>query len=201
MYIPGKWNMDYTDDIHHFIKEFGFASIISNDLEASHLPLLLLPNEGDKGVLYGHFSNTNTHFKSIDKSKVLAIFTGPHAYISPTWYDKSPAVPTWNYAVVHVSGKLELTGDETTSTMLEALINKYEPQLLINGVIPAEFKAKLSKGIIGFKITISKLQGKEKLGQHRSKADQLGVVAALEKSTNTDEIELLKYMQSRHIGS
>ena len=200
MHIPDKWNMGSLDKIHQFISEFGFATIISNDLEASHLPLISFPNEGSNGVLYGHFSKTNSHFKSINNSKVLVIFSGPHAYISPTSYDKKPAVPTWNYSAVHVSGIIEFTDDETTSSMLEALVSKYEPQLQSNNVIPDEFKDKLSKGITGFKITISQLEGKEKLGQHRSIEDQLGVTATLAKSVKTDEIELLKYMKSRNIG-
>ncbi len=201
MHIPDKWQMDSIAKLHGFMKEFGFALIVSSDLEASHLPLLLCAEQGKKGVLYGHFSRSNSHWQSLVNSQVVVVFSGPHSYISPTWYAVKPAVPTWNYSAVHATGTFELTDNDTTSHMLEATINKYEPSLLDNGgFIPKEFKAKLSKGIVGFKITISKLQGKDKLGQHRSNEDQQGVARQLAMSSDYEAQKLYRYMKIHQLG-
>ncbi len=211
MHTPEKWQMGSAEKIQKFMQEFGFATLVSNSstssklisgsLEASHLPLLLMPDEGEHGVLYGHFARANAHYKAVDNEQVLAIFSGPHAYISPTWYESYPAVPTWNYSAVHASGVLELTDDDTTASILTATINKYEPSLLADGgFIPDEFKAKLSKGIIGFKITIKQLQAIEKLGQHRATSDQQGVSAALSSSDNLEAKLLFNYMSRHNVG-
>lgn len=95
-------------------------------------------------------------------------------------------------------GIAELTDDETTANMLQATIDKYDPSL---PAIPEEFKAKLSKGVVGVKITIASLQGKEKLGQHSSSADQLGVTSALAKATDFDAKQLYQYMQDNNMGT
>lgn len=124
MHIPDKWNMGSIEKIHQFIAEFGFAALVSNNLEASHIPMLLSKEEGEFGVIYGHFARSNPHWKSIKNTDVLAIFSGPHSYISPTWYETQPSVPTWNYSAVHVVGSIQLTDDETTLKTLEQTIEK-----------------------------------------------------------------------------
>lgn len=195
MHIPEKWKINSNLEIHNFIKEYGFAAVISDDLEASHLPLLL-KEEGENGTLYGHFARTNHHWKLADGAKVLVIFSGPHSYISPTWYQTSPAVPTWNYSAVHATGIIQLTDSETTLKTLDETVKKYEPNL----AIPKDFKSKLSKGIVGFKICIDSLQGKEKLGQHKSTEDQLGVASALSKADSLESQLLYEYMVNRGVG-
>ncbi|QLE85355.1 FMN-binding negative transcriptional regulator [Shewanella sp. Scap07] len=196
MHIPDKWKINSDIEIQNFIKEYGFAAVISNDLEASHLPLLIKENEGENGTLYGHFARTNQHLKAANGAKVLVIFSGPHSYISPTWYHASPAVPTWNYSAVHVTGIIHLTDQETTLTTLDETVKKYEPNL----TIPEDFKSKISKGIVGFKINIESLQGKQKLGQHRSTEDQLGVTSALSKTKSLESQLLYQYMVNRGVG-
>ncbi|MEH6465623.1 MAG: FMN-binding negative transcriptional regulator [Shewanella psychromarinicola] len=201
MQVPDKWDMGSKESIHQFIRQYGFASVVSTDLDGSHLPLLLVSSEGEDGTLYGHFARSNSHWKNIANTKVLCIFNGPHAYISPTWYDSHPAVPTWNYSVVHAKGIIELTDDATTAQVLESTIQQYEPALLQSGgFIPDDYQQKLAKGIVGFKIVIDELQGKQKLGQHRNQSDQQGVVKGLSLSNRTDEKQLLDYMISNNIG-
>ncbi|UJF21542.1 FMN-binding negative transcriptional regulator [Shewanella sp. OMA3-2] len=206
MHVPEKWQMNSSTDMHQFIAQHGFAVVVSSNLEASHIPLILKAEEGEHGVLYGHLARSNPHWQDIIDSTVLCIFNGPHAYISPTWYHAFPAVPTWNYSVVHAKGAVELTDDETTLAILETTIQKYEPSLLTptpencEGFIPKQFQDKLAKGIVGFKIVITELQGKQKLGQHRSSLDQKGVVEGLSKSPGIDEQQLLKYMINQNIA-
>lgn len=196
MHIPEKLKMNSYEEIQEFIKNYSFAAVISADLEASHLPLIFKSSEGEMGTLYGHFARTNPHWKLVDSSEVLVIFSGPHSYISPTWYESKPAVPTWNYSAVHVRGIARLTDKNITLDALDETVKKYEPNLSI----PEDFKSKLSNGIIGFKIEVSSIEGKEKLGQHRSKADQLGVVAALSSGQNLESQQLYQYMLNKNIG-
>lgn len=198
MHVPTKWDMGSVQRIHQFINEYGFASIISKDLNSSITPLILDSNEGDYGVLYGHFARSNQHSKTINGQSVLTIFSGPHSYISPSWYAAAPAVPTWNYAAVHAQGVLEFLDAAETISILDKTIAKYEPGL--QPVIPEDYKAKLVHGIVGFKIVLTQLEGKEKLGQHRSLADQQGISAALKDSTNPGATELYAYMRAHNIG-
>ena len=117
--------------------------MISDDLEASHLPLLLDENEGEKGTLYGHFSRANHHWKRL-MEQMLIFF--PHSYISPTWYKTSPAVPTWNYSAVHVIGTVQLIDEGTTLKTLDETV-----KIRSTVIISESFKTKLSKGIVGLK--------------------------------------------------
>ncbi|PMG78061.1 transcriptional regulator [Shewanella sp. 10N.286.51.B7] len=197
MYIPKNLQMESLEQIHDFIDEFSFAILTTQDLTASHLPLLLKRDEGELGTLYGHLAKANSHWKAFDTQAILAVFSGPHGYISPTWYDSYPAVPTWNYAAVHVKGHISLTSSEDTLQILSDTIQYYEPSLTESGgFIPEEYKQKLAKAIVGFKIEITHAEGKLKLGQHRSEADQLGVLNGLAKSSRMDDKALLAYTKS-----
>lgn len=196
MYISNKWKMNSLQDMHDFIFENGFATLISEALEASHLPLILNQDEGEFGALYGHFARANSHWQKIDGSRILVIFSGPHAYISPSWYELKPAVPTWNYSAVHVLGTASLTDEDLTLEFLDKTVKRYDPEL----VIPEQYRLNLSRGIVGFKINIESIQGQEKLGQHRSNEDQLGVKNALSSHKELEERLLYQYMIKRDIG-
>ncbi len=199
MHIPAKWQMDSIEHMHQLIENYGFATLVSSNLNASLIPLLLETSVGDKGTLFGHLSKANTHWQEIDGQRVLAIFNGPHAYISPTWYASKPAVPTWNYATVHVYGKVELTEPLITIDILNKTIQKYEPSLMQRSdVLDEAYRDKLLKGIVGFKIIIDDIQGKEKLGQHRSIEDQEGVLKGLStRKENSDALQLFDYMMEK----
>lgn len=186
-----------------FIHEFGFGVIVSNvnGLSATHLPFVLQSNEGEQGVLYAHCAKANPLWKSIEGQNVLVIFTGPHAYISPSWYNTKPAVPTWNYTAVHAYGVASLLNPQDTLKTVDQVVEKYEPQLLVDrDIVTDTIKHKMLAGIVGFKIELRKLQGKLKLGQHRSKDDQAGVYKTLSSSGNSNDLALAKYMQKINIG-
>ncbi len=183
-----------------FIDEFSFGIIVSKSLDATHLPFLI-EQEGKYGVLYSHFAKSNLQWKNIDNEEVLIIFNGYHSYISPTWYKTKPAVPTWNYVAVHTYGTVRLIDDSQTIEILGKRVKKFEPSLQNNKeIIPSEFRDKLSTGVICFKIEITKLEGKLKLGQQRSNEDQKGVVKGLQEQDNTDAQALVKYMLEHKIG-
>lgn len=201
MYIPASNRMANLESEHAFIQQFGFAVVVGNDLTATHIPLLLDKSRGDFGVLVGHMARANKHWEVLHGGTVLAIFSGPHAYISPTYYAEGPAVPTWNYAAVHATGKFTLVDEQRTLDIVEATTKKYEPKSeLSHQRITDEIKKRLVKAIVGFEIVITDLQGKQKLGQQRSMADQNGVFRALKNSSKLEGRALAEYMEQVQLG-
>lgn len=199
MYIPNSLQMEPRFKAHQFINENGFAALVSQSLESTHLPFLLAPEEGEFGTLYSHIARANIHWQNFDGQQVLVIFNGPHSYISPTWYASGPAVPTWNYAAVHVYGTCEILNEQQTLNVVNKTVEKYEPSLLKNNeLMPEDYRQKLAKAIVGFKVSISKIDAKHKLGQQRNKEDQAGVFEGLKASDDHDSKGLARYM--RHVG-
>ena len=200
MHTPNKWKMT-PERVSQFIKTYSFALMIDREFEATHLPLVYKPDEGEFGTLYGHVSRANRHGKSLQDTRVLVVFNGPHSYISPTWYSEKPAVSTWNYAAVHAQGKVEYLDDDNTLACLDELISQYEPNILNDtSLLPADYQAKLLRGIVGIKIELDSIQAKEKLGQHKSAADQQGVVTGLRADKHPDAQALLRYMLKHDVG-
>lgn len=147
-------------------------------------------------------AKANSHHKELQGQRILVIFNGPHAYISPCWYASQPAVPTWNYIAVHCYGKFELLSDDDNQSAMEELVSKYEPSLLDNPeIMPADYQQRLRQAVVGFKVVVDEILAKEKLGQHRKQEDQQGVYAALQNSPSADARLLAAYMQKRHKGT
>ncbi|WP_446469117.1 FMN-binding negative transcriptional regulator [Xenorhabdus stockiae] len=202
MYTPHKMQMQDREDITKFISTYSFGLLVSPSLTGTHLPLVLNPDEGEYGTLYGHISKANPHWKELENQPVLAVFTGPHAYISPTWYESEHAVPTWNYTAVHCYGVTKFLNGNETQSALEDLVNKYEPGLMNNTeLMPEEYLNKQRQAIVGFKIIITKIDAKEKLGQHKNQGDQRGVFSSLKESKIPDNKELANYMKVRNVGT
>ncbi len=190
-------------DKYQFIEEFGFGVMISSDdaLSATHLPFVLHADEGEQGVLYAHCAKANPHWKNLEGQNILVIFTGPHGYISPSWYISKPAVPTWNYTAVHAYGVASLLNPQNTLKAVDQIVEKYEPQLLVErDIVTDQIKYKMLAGIVGFKIELTKLEGQLKLGQNKNQDDQVGVYNALTHSSNLDNLILAKYMQKLNMG-
>lgn len=201
MYIPKSTELLDQTAILDIINSHGFGLMISPTLDVSHLPLIYEPSEGDKGVLYGHMAKANEHWRGLDGEKVLIVFSGPHAYISPTWYASKPAVPTWNYVAVHCFGRVELMDKQCTAESMNKLISKYDPIILGDAeFMPEEYLNRLSEAIVGFRILITDIQAKEKLGQHRKSEDQIGVYQALSNSDSLDAKAMASYMSKRELG-
>ncbi|MFQ3786238.1 FMN-binding negative transcriptional regulator [Halomonas sp. A29] len=194
MYVPPSMQLG-RNQAWELIERHGFAALVGTDLQATHLPLLLERSEGELGMLYGHFARANPHWRSLDGSRALAVFSGPHAYISPTWYASQPAVPTWNYLAVHATGVLELLDREATRALLDRSLAHFEPALLDSLSREQGYLEKMQAGVVGFRLPIETLTGKAKLGRQRSEADQAGVEAALAGSRDPQARQLWRYMQ------
>ena len=170
---------------------------------ASHIPITLRKRE-DGNCLIGHVARANNQWRAFDgKAEALAIFHGPHAYVSPTWYATSPAVPTWNYAVVHVYGKPAASEDrDFTKAALVDLVAKYESTRSnpwrAEGLAPDVFD-KLASAIVAFEMPVERIEGKFKLGQNRSREDRGGMLAGLE-GEGTSDAELLARFIREHAG-
>lgn len=182
MYIPASFRIDDREILLDFVDRHAFATVVSvldGAPFASHIPLLL---DRSSNVLLGHMAKANPqwrHFESGDE--ILAIFSGPHAYVSPSWYVDGPAVPTWNFATVHVYGLPRLISPERTAEAVDKLVRKYEDhrEMPWPNVLPDDFRRRMLAAIVGFEIPIARIEGKFKLGQNRSAEDQAGMLQGL----------------------
>jgi transcriptional regulator len=153
-------------------------------------------DEGEHGVLEGHFAKANSHWSALANRETLVIFAGPHGYVSPTLYTESLSVPTWNYIAVHAYGTVELVEDDLGKDgLLKNLIQANEPSYADhwNG-LPEGFRRTMLAGIVGFRIPITRIEGKFKLSQNRPEADRRNVLAAHAAGT-PDEQSLAAWMK------
>ncbi|MBT2679288.1 FMN-binding negative transcriptional regulator [Bacillus sp. ISL-35] len=198
MYIPKHFKIEDDEKIYEFIEKYNFATLYSTHLGepyATHLPLIL---KKDENALYGHFARPNGQWKDIEKQSVLVVFQGPHCYISPSWYEITDAVPTWNYVSIHIYGKVEIVEDEKVIfNSLDEMVNKYEkpdsPYILKN--VDSKYIEGMSKGIVAFKIAITKIEAKAKLSQNHPAERQELIIENLNRSSNQSDIEVASLMK------
>jgi transcriptional regulator len=198
MYVPAHFREDREDVLRDAMRDIGFATLVSQTetgIEANHLPLLL---EGD--VLRGHFARANPTWKTLKpEADALAIFLGPHAYVSPNWYpskaETGKAVPTWNYITVHAHGRLSPRDDPAWLLAhvgrLSAAQEAGRPAPWKVDDAPADYINGLLRAIVGFELSITRLEGKWKLSQNREPADVAGVKEALARDGNTALADLM----------
>ena len=191
LYIPPAFKVDDLEKLHGHIEAAGLALLITVGDDGpliSHLPLYLVRDGSPYGKLVGHLARANPQLK---KSRLdlpaVAVFQGPDAYISPRWYqakrEHGKVVPTWNYMVVHARGKLTLFDDrDRLKAAVDRLTSIHEARFgdpWATSDAPPEYISAQLKGIVGVEIAIDALEGKHKLGQNRSVADQQGVIDGL----------------------
>ena len=202
MYLPIAMEMKDKDRIFQFINDNSFGVLITPSLEASDLPFLLMRGQSQLGKLYFHMAKANPHQHLIEGEKALAVFQGPHSYISPTWYESINAVPTWNYISIHCYGTVEKLSDSELESAMYDLVRHHESDLLQEpSPMPEQFWKKKLSAISGFSLNIERIQGKEKLGQHRSVGDQKKVFSMLSKSSDPESLKLARYMKQNKIGT
>jgi transcriptional regulator len=185
MYIPRLNKVEDFETIRRFVSDVGFAVLVSpseSGLKVSHLPLLYVDSAGN-GVISGHMAKGNDHWKVFDgEQESVVIFQGPNAYVSPEWYETRPAVPTWNYGVVHMRGSVTAIHDpEWLIQHVDELVNFHEDGIGEGSKEASyeEIRMKLLGGIVGFQMTIESVEAKFKLSQNRSEEDRAGVIEAL----------------------
>jgi transcriptional regulator len=197
VYVPSEFRAHDREAVQALVRAHGFATLvtIAEGLPfASHLPLLLDAGRGPEGTLLGHVARANPQWRHFGKAPALAIFAGPHGYVSPSWYATAPAVPTWNYVAVHASGVPRIVDDDAAvQAILARLVATHEAALPAPRPLdlPPDFAARMRRGIVAFEMPIDRLEGKLKLSQNRSPADQSGVVAGLRAAGNDALADLM----------
>jgi transcriptional regulator len=193
VYIPRHFNQDIDQSVYDFIEQHGFAQLISsvNDIPSvSFLPFLL---SEDKSTLLCHVAKQNNHAKLVNGQTVVVSFSGPHGYISPSWY-ASGGVPTWNYQAVNVYGTVTINTDlNRIKELVNRLTDKYERSL--EEPWQPEYPDKMLQAISVVEITITDIQAKNKLSQNKSLEDQNSVIEALERQGNNELVQVMKQQQ------
>ncbi|PKH25581.1 FMN-binding negative transcriptional regulator [Pseudomonas fluorescens] len=206
MYTPRAFALDDLPQIQQLIQHTRLAQLVTvgeDGLQASHLPLLLNPDEGPNGTLYGHLAKANPQWRELQNgSEALVIFAGADAYISPAFYpakaEHGKVVPTWNYIAVHAYGKAEVFSDaERLLKVVNALTERHESgraQPWAVSDAPADYIDGMLKAIVGFALPIERVIGKHKLSQNRSAADMAGVREGLAASTDVHDQTLARFI-------
>jgi len=205
VYIPKCFAETRADLLAEFIRRHSFGTLITNDrsggLCATHLPFLFREAGTDgRTSLISHMAQQNDQWKSLrPETEVLAIFQGPHAYVSPRFYVSKLAVPTWNYTAVHVYGRPRIIDDATqVRQILGDLVTAYEgtgESAWRLSDLPEDFIEKMSRSIVAFAIDVTRMEGKFKLNQNRSEEDQVSVAQALEQSADEDSRGIAELMR------
>ncbi len=193
MYTPPAFRADDRDSIHATIRAARLATLVTATAEglvATPLPLMIEPAEGEHGTLYGHVARANPQWRLAPIGAAMAVFMGPDAYVTPSWYaskrEHGKVVPTWNYVAVHAYGPAEFFEDaDRLLDVVTRLTRHHEAQRAEAWAVsdaPAPFIASQLKGIVGLRLPITRLEGKRKLSQNRSEADRAGVAAGLGES-------------------
>lgn len=206
MYTPRAFALDDLPEIQQLIQHTRLAQLVTvgeNGLQASHLPLLLNPDEGPNGTLYGHLAKANSQWRELQNgAQALVIFAGADAYISPAFYpakaEHGKVVPTWNYIAVHAYGTPEVFSDaERLLKVVTALTDRHESGRVQPWRVsdaPADYIDGMLKAIVGFALPIERLVGKRKLSQNRSAADMTGVRDGLAASADVRDQTLARFI-------
>ncbi|MGI8913373.1 MAG: FMN-binding negative transcriptional regulator [Chloroflexota bacterium] len=206
MYIPPQFKEDRIPALHAAMRQAGLATLVTFGVdgpEASHVPMLLDSEPAPFGTLHGHISKANVQWRqSRPDVQALAIFTGPDAYISPAWYETKrqtgKVVPTWNYVAIHASGPVRFFHDpERLLDQVTRLTEENEdgrPAQWAVSDAPADFINGLLKGIVGFDLTIVRLEGKWKMGQNRPEGDRIGAIDGLTREGGAPELAVAKIL-------
>jgi transcriptional regulator len=198
MYTPGFNVVEDRATLLEAMERYSFAVLYGPGAEgrpvATHLPLVV-EDDGPHGVLYGHFARANAHWRGLAGQETLVVFSGPHSYVTPALYEDRQSVPTWNYIAVHAYGELDLVeGEGEKDVLLEKLIAVTEPGFAQTWRgMPEKYRTGMLKGIVGFRIRISRIEGKFKISQNREAVERRNVQAAHAAGTD-DQRALAEWM-------
>jgi len=200
MYTPKHFQLTDHQEAISFMQKYSFATIVTllNGVpEATHLPFLV-EQRGEQLVLVSHFAKANPQAAAVFNETSLVIFTEPHAYISPSNYEKEQNVPTWNYLAIHAYGKAELIDDKTqVAQLLEKMIGFYEAAYRDQwDKLSYDYKHKMMNGIIAFEIVVTDLQAKKKLSQNRTEVERENIISSFSSSADKNEQEIAAYMSA-----
>jgi len=202
VYIPRPFALRKPSQITRLVAEHPFATLVTvSALEphVSHVPLQFV-DDGPNGTLLGHVARANPHWQHFADGPSVAVFHGPHAYVSPSWYaEPATAVPTWNYSVVHMHGLAEIMDDESEKrALLDDMIRRYEGARAQPWKLQLEGRPldALLGAIVGFRIRVERIDAKFKLSQNRSPEDRERVIGALRGEGYADASATAEWMEA-----
>ena len=200
MYIPTAFRETDRAKLHDFIDGHSFGLLVSSLGGApfvTHLPFLLERDGGPEGTLLGHVARANPHWRELEGREVLVVFPGPHAYVSPTWYEAEEVVPTWNYVAVHAYGSCRLLEErQAVAELLTRLVARHEGGMPTPWAFDpaAAFPQRRLPHVVGFRVEISRLEGKWKVGQNHPPERRAKAARALAESADPDAREIARLM-------
>jgi transcriptional regulator len=206
MYIPEAFSETDSGRLFDLIEQHSFGLLISDahgEPFASHLPMLLDRSIAPLGGLIGHMARANPQWQQTAGKTILAVFSGPHAYVSPTWYETDNVVPTWNYAAVHVYGTFTAIDDrQQLLQIVSDYVDFYEAAFPTPWKFDrvGEYAQKMVQAIVGFRIEISRIEGKWKLNQNHPLERQKKVIQVLSASERQMDQAVALMMQTRSAG-
>jgi transcriptional regulator len=200
MYSPPYNRVEDRAELLAFMQANGFALLVTNPLRASHLPVMVRQNE-EQLILDMHMARANPQWQDFFDDEVLVVFSGPHAYVSPRWYEDKERVPTWNYAAVHAYGVPEVIQDRNAKHASQRrLVAALDPQWLAKfDALRREYVDSMLEGIVNFEIAVTRLETRWKLSQNRGRREQELIAAELRKSADSAERALAALMR-RHLA-
>lgn len=199
MYIPKHFAIEERAQILDVIEREPFGILVSS-VEgkpfATHVPFIVL-QDGPELTLGLHVAKANPHWKSLEGQNVLAIFHGPHAFVSAGWYaNPQQTVPTWNYTAVHCTGRARLTDEQQIARILERLVRRFEPSWRVETADP-QYIAHLSEAIVGIELSVDVIEGKFKDSPSSAPEDRKRVIAALDASSRPMDRQVARAMRLR----
>jgi transcriptional regulator len=192
MYSPPYNQIENRAELVEFMRANGFPLLVTGTggtLHASHLPVQI-EDTGEHLKLDMHMARNNPQWKEFfGDEEVLVVFSGPHAYVSPRWYEQKPRVPTWNYAAVHAYGVPKIVEEKAAKHASQRrLVGVYDPEWLPQfDKLPGDYIASMLDGIVNFEIRVTRIETRWKLSQNRGRREQELIAAALEKSPDSVE--------------
>ena len=187
MYIPSLFRDEEADRLVEFMRRHSFATVVSalnGAPVATHLPVTVV-RDGDAITLRGHFAKANPHWKALEGGETLVIFAGPHAYVSPSHYEKRESVPTWNYLAIHAYGDSRVVDGEATLDGLNELVHEHEPEYQDQwDALSERYREGMLRGIVGFEVAVTRLEGAAKLSQNKSARERSRIAASLARSVD-----------------
>ena len=201
MFTPPAFAEADLSKLHQFIVRNSFGLVVSqvDGLPfATHIPILLRGTDGQFGSLAGHFARANPQWQQLVGQTALVIFTGPHVYVSPTWYEAKNMVPTWNFTAVHAYGQIELIDSgEPLLDILRESVRVYERRMPQPWTFEGSetFAERLMEQIVGFRMVIEKIEGKFKLNQNHPAERRHKVIKALERQGDENSLGIAQLMR------
>jgi len=204
MYIPKLYREEVHENILEFLHANNFPALVTHDGEkpiATHLPVEVIEAEDGALTILGHMSRANPQWKSFGEQEVLLIFQGAHTYISPRWYSQVN-VPTWNYMIVHLYGKVRLVEGDELYSLMSRLVQKHEAETSysLEG-LPQDFVQKEMNGVVGLAVDVTRIDAEYKLSQNRNDEDHENIIRELEGRGDEQSAGVAKAMKEMRSSS